>query len=323
MTIRIDWRTAEKRAIRDGVSTGLAAIGSDKRVVVLSGDLAESTRINGFEEAYPDRFFEMGVAEQNMMGVAAGLASEGFVPYVSSYAVFSPGRNWEQVRVSVAISKLNVKILGGHGGLATGQNGPTHQAGEDVAIMRALPKMVVLVPADAEQAKQAIIASYKYVGPVYIRLARPQTPNFTKDLPFEIGKAEVYRPVDPQVGKVRVSIFAMGIMVYTALLVAQDLASEGIECEVVNVSSVKPMDRQTIVMSAKKTGKVVTMEDHQTAGGLGGAVAEVLSEECPTRMEIIGIEDRFGGSGSFDELYRDFGLDTDSVKARIRKFVLD
>ena len=308
MTIRIDWRTAEKRAIRDGVSTGLAAIGSDKRVVVLSGDLAESTRINGFEEAYPDRFFEMGVAEQNMMGVAAGLASEGFV---------------EQVRVSVAISKLNVKILGGHGGLATGQNGPTHQAGEDVAIMRALPKMVVLVPADAEQAKQAIIASYKYVGPVYIRLARPQTPNFTKDLPFEIGKAEVYRPVDPQAGKVRVSIFAMGIMVYTALRVAQDLASEGIECEVVNVSSVKPMDRQTIVMSAKKTGKVVTMEDHQTAGGLGGAVAEVLSEECPTRMEIIGIEDRFGGSGSFDELYRDFGLDTDSVKARIRKFVLD
>lgn len=308
------WRTASAKAIRTGVGEGLVKIGEEhKDIVVLTADLAESTRVREFAEAYPERFFDVGVAEQNMIGVAAGLAYEGFSPYTSSYAVFSPGRSWEQVRVSVCLSKANVKIIGGHAGVATGLNGPSHQALEDIAIMRVLPEMVVVVPCDATQAEQAMLALYKHKGPAYIRANRPETPNFTKPVPFEIGKAYVYRE-----GK-DLTIAACGIQVYSALKVAEELAKEGVECEVINVATIKPLDQATLLKSAKKTGKVITMEDHQVHGGMGSAVAELLSERYPVPIKRVGINDRFGMSGEFEVVYKELGLDS----ANLKKAVVD
>jgi len=313
--LKPDWRTAEKRAIRDGLAEGLVKIGGEERVVVLSGDLAGSMRIGKFEEAYPERFFEMGVAEQNMVGVAGGMASEGLIPWIVSYAVFSPGRNWEQIRVSVAISHLNVKIIGGHGGVATGKNGPTHQATEDLVLMRVLPGMTVLVPADATQCEAAIVAANQHEGPVYIRTVRPETPDFTKKQEFEIGKALVYRE-----GK-DLTICASGIQVWDALMVAETMAKKGKECEVINVASVKPIDRVTIEKSARKTGKVVTIEDHQVEGGMGSAVAEMLAENCPVPVKRIGINNEFGESGEWREGYQQVGLDQASLVKKIRTWL--
>ncbi|MFH2019295.1 MAG: transketolase C-terminal domain-containing protein [bacterium] len=311
----VEWRTAQRRAIRDGLGEGLVKIGVDERVVVLSGDLAASTRVKKFEEVYPERFFEMGVAEQNMAGVAGGMASEGLIPFISSYAVFSPGRNWEQIRVSVAMSHQNVKIIGGHAGVATGKNGPTHQATEDIALMRALPGMTVIVPADANQCAAAVEASYKHDGPVYVRTTRPETPDFTKKQVFEIGKAQVYRE-----GR-DLTICACGIQVWDALMVAEELSKEGIECEVINVASVKPLDTKTVVESAQKTGKVITIEDHQIEAGMGGAIAEVLAEECPVPVLRIGLKNQFGVSGEWEEVYKQVGLDRASLVKKIRDWV--
>jgi transketolase len=273
--------------------------------------------VREFAEMYPERFFDVGVAEQNMAGVAAGMSFEGLVPFMASYATFSPGRNWEQIRVSVVLSKANVKIIGAHAGVATGVNGPSHQATEDIALMRVLPNMVVLVPADAGQAESAIMAAYKHNGPVYIRSTRPDTPNFTKPFDsaqgyeFGIGKAYVYRE-----GR-DMTICACGIQVWDSLMLADELAKEGIECEVINVSSIKPLDQATIVASAKKTSRVITIEDHQIAGGMGSAVTELLSELYPVPIKRVGLQDQFGMSGNFKTVYQRMGLDRASLKKAV------
>lgn len=307
-----EWRTAEKKAIRTGMGEGLLKLGSEHDdVVVLTADLAESVRVREFAEAYPERFFDVGVAEQNMMGVAAGLSFEGLVPFAASYATFSPGRNWEQIRVSVALSKANVKIIGAHAGVATGVNGPSHQATEDIALMRVLPNMVVLVPVDVNQASAMVETAYNHIGPVYIRTTRPDTANFTKPMPYKIGSAQVYRE-----GR-DITICACGIQVWDSLMVAEELSKEGIECEVINVSSIKPLDHVAIIESAKKTGKVITIEDHQVAGGMGSAVAEMLSEKYPLPVKRIGVQDRFGLSGKWEEVYKKLGLDSASLKKAV------
>lgn len=315
--LKPDWRTAALRPIRAGFGDGLVRIGEQSDVIVLSADLAGSTKITPFEDKWPDRFFEVGVAEQNMAGVAAGLALEGFVPFMASYAAFSPGRNWEQIRVSIAFTRANVKILSSHGGMATGKNGPSHQAVEDIALMRVLPGMTVLTPADATQCAAAVEAAYHHTGPVYIRATRPDTPDFTKDLPFEIGKAHVYRTGS------HVTLCASGIQVWDALMAAEALSHEGIECEVINISSVKPLDESTILASAKKTRIVVTIEDHQRAGGMGSAVTEFLSEKCPVHTLAVGADDVFGISGDWQHVYKKFGLDRESLQEKIRTFVLN
>jgi transketolase len=306
-----EWRTAPKKAIRDGVGEGLLKIADNEKVVVLTADLAGATRVEPFREEYPQRFFDVGVSEQNMAGVAAGLSFEGFIPFMSSFASFSPGRNWEQIRVSIALSNANVKIIGSHGGVATGENGPSHQATEDIGLMRMLPNMSVLVSADANQTEAIIEAASKHEGPVYIRTARPGVANFTKNIPYEIGKAQVYRE-----GR-DISICTCGIQVYDALMVAEELAKQNIECEVINVSSIKPLDSETILTSAKKTGKIITIEDHQIAGGMGSAVAELLSEKYPLLVKRIGIQDRFGISGKYEAVYKQVGLDRESLKKAV------
>jgi len=308
-----EWRTANKKAIRDGVGEGILQIGGDANVVVLTGNLAESTRVKEFKEIYPERFFDVGVAEQNMAGMAAGMAFMGKVPFMTSFASFSPGRNWEQIRISIALSKANVKIVGSHGGVATGENGPSHQATEDIALMRVLPNMIVIVPADATQASAVVQAAYAHVGPVYIRSVRPGTPNFTKPIPFEVGKAYVYRA-----GK-DLTICACGIQVWESLMLAEELAKKGIECEVINVSSIKPLDDATILESAQKTGKVITIEDHQIAGGMGSAIAEMLGEKYPVPIKRLGVQDRYGLSGNWEEVYKEMGLDRPSLE----KVVID
>jgi transketolase len=315
--LKPDWRTADKRAIRDGIGEGLLRIGRDERVVVLTANLEKSTRVEQFAYKYTDRFYDVGVAEQNMAGVAAGLALEGKVPFMTSFATFSPGRNLEQIRVSIALTNANVKIVSTHAGLSVGLNGPSHQALEDIALMRTLPNMTVLVPADARECAAAIEAAYKLEGPVYIRATRPETPDFTKDIPFEIGKAYVYRE-----GK-DVSIFACGIQVWDALMVAESLEQEGISCEVINISTIKPLDRLTIAKSAKKTRIVVTIEDHNVMGGMGSAIAEFLSEFSPVHILRLGVNDKFGRSGEWGEVYQQFGLDRVSLAEKIRRFVLD
>ena len=307
-----DWRTAPKVGIRDGVGRGLVAIGAEHDdIVVLTADLAESVRVREFADTYPERFFDVGVAEQNMIGVVAGMSYEGYVPFTASYATFSPGRSWEQIRVSVALSNANVKIIGAHAGVATGVNGPSHQATEDIAIMRVLPNMVVIVPADAAQAETAIKVAYEHKGPVYIRSTRPSTANFTKSGELEIGKAYKYRE-----GR-DLTICACGIQVWDSLMVAEELAKEGIECEVINVSSIKPLDQDTIVASAKKTGKVITIEDHQVVGGMGSAVSEMLGELYPVQIKRIGVKDKFGMSGTTEDVYVQMGLDRESLKKAV------
>ncbi len=307
-----EWKQAKKIAIRTGMGEGLVELGEvNDDVVVLTADLAESVRVREFADKYPERFFDTGVAEQNMIGVAAGLADIGYVPFAASYATFSPGRSWEQVRVSVCLSNANVKIVGSHAGVSSGLNGPSHQGTEDIAIMRVLPNVVVLVPADSDQAKQAVQAAYNHKGPVYIRTTRPDTPVFTTEIPFEIGKAYVYRE-----GK-DITICACGIQVYDSLMIAEELAKEKIDVEVINVSSIKPLDETTILASVKKTGKLITIEDHQVAGGMGSAITEMLSEKYPILIKRIGINDRFGYSGTYEDVYSKVGLDLASLKKAV------
>lgn len=312
-----DWRSASKVAIREGVGAGLLQIGNDERVVVLSADLAASVKVQDFAEQHPDRFFEVGVAEQNMAGIAAGLAFTGKIPFMATYGAFSPGRNWEQIRVSIALSGANVKIIGAHGGVSVGVNGPSHMATEDLALMRVLPKMVVVVPCDASQCEAAIDASYQYEGAVYIRTARPDTTNFTKRVKFEIGKIYKYRE-----GK-DVTIAACGIQVWDALMVAEVLAKEGIEADVLNVSTIKPLDKNTLLYSVAKTKKLITIEDHQIDGGMGSALMECVGENYPVPVKRIGIENRFGVSGAWEDVYKLVGLDQQSLYKTIKKFVLD
>lgn len=290
---------------RNGYGEGVVAAGKKNgNVMVLCADLTESTRNEAFRDAFPERFIQLGVSEQSMAAIAGGLALEGKIPFISSYAVFSPGRNWEQIRLCAAIQNVPMKIVGCHAGVSVGPDGATHQALEDIACMRVLPNMTVLSPCDALEARRAVEASIDVDGPVYIRLAREATPAFTTPkTPFEIGRAEVFRDGSD------VAIIATGPLVYEALMAARALEKDGIGAMVLNVHTIKPLDEAAIVKAAKKCGAVVTVEEAQQAGGLGGAVAECLGRQCPTPMAFVGMDDRFGTSGKPSELIRTFDLD--------------
>lgn len=304
-------KAIEMAPTRDGYGQGLLVLGeTNDKVVVLCADVAESTRSHWFAKKFPKRFIEVGVAEQNLAGLAAGMALEGFIPFISSFAVFSPGRNWEQIRVSVCYTQANVKIAGHHAGLSTGPDGATHQALEDIALTRVLPNMTVVVPVDALEAKKAVLALSRAKGPAYIRLFRPETPVFTTaKSPFKIGRAEVLT-----LGK-DATIVACGPMVYTALEAAAMLwQKHKIAAEVINSHTIKPLDGRTILQSVKKTRAVVTVEEHQIYGGLGSAVAEYLVEHHPVSMRFIGMPDSFGESGKPDELLKKYGMTAEKIK---------
>ncbi|MCK6462508.1 MAG: transketolase family protein [Candidatus Pacebacteria bacterium] len=305
----------EQMPTRFGYGDGLVIAGKENpNVVALCADLTDSTRTSIFKKEFPDRFVEMGIGEQNMASLASGMAAVGKIPFISSYAMFSPGRNWEQVRTTICYNNQNVKIAGAHSGVSVGPDGATHQAIEDIAITRVIPNMVVIAPCDAIEAKKATIAAVKHKGPVYIRFTREKTPVMTtEETPFEIGKAEIY-----QEGK-NVSIIACGPLLYEALKAAKELAKEGIEVEVINNHTVKPMDNDTILKSVKKTGCVVTIEEHQAAGGMGSAISELLSQNFPAPMEIIGVKDRFGESGEPAQLLEAFGLTSKNIIDKAKK----
>lgn len=303
---------AAKIATRDAYGKALLILGAETpNVVVLDADLSKSTKTADFGKKYPERFFNMGIAEANLLGTAAGLAAAGKIPFASTFAIFAVGRAFEQIRNSIAYPKLNVKIAATHSGITVGEDGGSHQAIEDVAIMRAVPNMVVLVPADGEETRQVILAAAKYNGPVYIRMGRLAVPLlFGEDYNFEIGKANVL------IEGIDVAIMANGLMVSMALEAAEELVAEGISVSVVNVASVKPLDEETIVRIAKQTKAVVTAEEHNIIGGLGSAIAEVLGEKLPTPMVRVGLKDTFGESGRPQELLEKYGLTKgDLVKA--------
>ena len=291
---------------RDGFGHGLVDAGAASAdVVALCADLMESTRVQAFVEKYPERFFELGVAEQNMAALAAGLGVSGKIPFIASYATFSPGRNWEQIRTTIAYNNANVKIAGHHAGISVGPDGATHQATEDIAIMRAMPNMKVFVPCDAVEARKATLAAAQVYGPVYLRFQREKTPVMTRDVtPFIPGKAEIFW----QSKKPEVLIIGCGGLLYNALLAARALEEDDIGSVVLNVHTIKPIDDKKIVELAKKIGAVVTVEEHQVQGGLGGAVAEVLAKYAPTPIEFIGMQDVFGESGAPEELIKKFGM---------------
>ena len=277
-------------------------------VVVLEADLGNATKSNAFKEVAPERYFNMGISEQDLIGTAAGFAAAGKIPLASTFAVFATGRAFEQVRNSVCYPKLNVKICATHAGLTVGADGGSHQAIEDISLMRTLPNMTVINPADAKEAEAAVLAAIDYQGPVYIRLGRAETKDIHDDsYHFEWGKAEVLRQGSD------VSIFATGIMTAKALDAAETLAKQGIQAEVINVHTIKPLDEETVIASAKKTGKVVTAEEHSIIGGLGSAVAEVLARQCPTKQAFVGVQDSFGESGSPADLLEKYGLTTEAI----------
>lgn len=318
----------EKRATRDGYGDGLLELGkSNLNVVVLTGDLAESTRAHLFQKEFPERFIEVGVAEQNLMGIAAGLALSGKIPFVSSYAVFTPGRCWDQLRVSVCYSQANVKVAGAHAGISIGPDGATHQALEDIASLRALPNLTIIAPADYWEARKATRAAADWPGPVYLRFHREPTPVFTTEkTPFEVGRAQVLREGED------VTILACGPLVYEALKAAEWLGTERdrdvglgrfspvslsglppISCEVINSATIKPLDGETVLASVKKTKRVVTVEEHQVIGGLGGAVAEFLGENYPVPLRRVGMPDHFGESGDPEELLSKWGMNAAAI----------
>jgi transketolase len=300
---------------RDGFGEAMLDLGEkNPRVVALCADLAESTRMLPFKEKYPDRFIEVGVAEQNLATLASGLANYGKIPFITSYAAFSPGRNNEQIRTTISLNNVPVKIIGSHAGLSVGPDGATHQALEDIALMRVQPNMTVLSPCDKEEARKATLAAALYDGPVYIRLAREKTAVITSaDSPFEIGKIQpLWMGDNPEV-----AIFATGPLVHNALLAAQQLKSE-ISVSVINVATIKPLDERAVAAAAKTAGAVVTVEEHQIAGGLGSAIAEALARTNPVPMEFIGVHDRFGQSGEPTELWKEYGLDVKDIVVAIR-----
>ncbi len=308
--------TLEQSATRDGFGMGVVAAGdADPRVVVLCADLAESTRSHWFREKFPERYVEVGVAEQNLAALAAGMAAAGKIPFIASYAAFSPGRNWEQIRTTVCLNEMPVKVMGMHAGVSVGPDGATHQALEDIAIMRVLPRMTVIAPCDALEARKAVEAAAKTDGPVYIRFHRAKTPVFTtRATPFAIGKAYlVWESDNPEV-----AVFACGPLVYEAVRAAAELAHEGIDTVVVNNHTVKPMDEPLVIEVARRAGAVVTVEEHQVSGGMGGAVAEVLMHNAPVPLVTVGVHDQFGQSGTPEELMRHYGMDVASIKEAIR-----
>lgn len=307
----------EQKPIRDGYGDGLVLAGeADSNVVALCADLTESTRSETFAKKFPERFFEIGVAEQNMATIAAGLGVSGKIPFIASYATFSPGRNYEQIRTTIAYNDSNVKIAGHHAGISVGPDGATHQATEDIAIMRAMPNMKVFVPCDAIEAKKTTLTAAKIWGPVYLRFAREKSPVITtEETPFMPGKAEVFWASK----KPQVVIIACGALVYNALLAAKELEKEKIGTVVLNSPSIKPLDEKTILGLIEKCPAVVTVEEHQIHGGLGGAVAELLAKHHPVPMEFVGLKDTFGESGSPDELIEKYGMGVKDIKKAVEK----
>ena len=307
----------KKIATREGYGKTLVELGAEMpNLVVLDADLAGATKTAMFKKAYPDRHFNCGIAEGNMMSIAAGLAAAGMVPFASSFAMFAAGRAFEQVRNSIGYPHLNVKIGATHGGISVGEDGASHQCLEDISLMRSIPGMVVMCPADDTEAKMAVRAAAKYDGPVYLRFGRAPVPVvFGDDYKFEIGKGSVIRE-----GK-DVSIIANGLCVASAIEAAEMLAKDGIDAEVVNMCTVKPLDEELVIRTASKTGKVVTAEEHSIIGGLGSAVAECLAEKCPTRMYRIGVRDRFGESASAAVLLHEYMLDGEGLYKQIKTFV--
>ena len=312
-----DLKKTEMAPTRDGFGKGIVDAGEkDEKIIVLCADLAESTRCHWFREKFPARYIEIGVAEQNLAAVASGLANYGKIPFIASYAAFNPGRNNEQIRTLVSLSKLPVKICGAHAGVSVGPDGATHQALEDIALMRVQPNMTVIVPCDAIEARKATFAAAFGGGPTYLRFGREKTPIFTTDkTPFEIGKAVIFRE-----GK-DATIVGCGALLHNALIAAEELSKEGIEVEVINSHTVKPLDAETILNSIKKTGAVVSVEEHQIAGGLGSAVAETLAQNFPAPQEFIGVRDRFGESGEANELIEALGMGVKDIKAAVIKVI--
>jgi len=310
----------EKKSTREGYGQGLLELGKkDKRVVALCGDLTESTKTHYFASEFPERFVQVGVAEQNMAAIASGMAHMGKIPFISSYAMFSPGRNWEQIRTTICYNDVPVKIIGAHAGVSVGPDGGTHQALEDIALMRVIPRMTVLYPCDSVEAKKATLESVKIDGPVYIRLARNNTPIITTETtPFKIGKAQIM--FEPK-SDLKVGIIATGPLVYQALLTAKNLDEKGIGVKVLNLSTIKPLDEKVIIDLAKETGKIITVEEHQKAGGMGSAVAELLSQKHPTQIEFVGIDDEFGQSGDPEQLLKHYNLDEKYIEKIVKKII--
>ena len=316
----LDLKSIEKKPTRDGYGLGLVeAADENLNVVALCADLTESTRTEAFAKKYPERFVEMGVAEQNMASVAAGMALMGKIPYIASYAMFSPGRNWEQIRTTICYNEANVKICGAHAGVSVGPDGATHQAIEDIAITRPIANMKVFAPCDAEEARKITYAISKVDGPCYVRYAREKTPIFTtKETPCEIGTAQIFWDAD---GKPDVAIVACGPLLHNAILAAADLEKEGVKVRVLNMASIKPMDEEAVIRAAKDAGAVVTVEEHQVAGGMGSAVAEVLAKNHPVPIEFIGVQNRFGESGAPSELIEAFGMGVSHIQSAAKKVI--
>lgn len=309
----------EQASTRDGFGKALVELGEkDPRIVVLCADLAESTRVHWFQEKFPERYIEVGVAEQNLAALASGFANYGKIPFITSYATFSPGRNNEQIRTTISLNELHVVIGGMHAGVSVGPDGATHQALEDIALMRVQPNMTVISPADSEEARNATIAAAACTGPVYIRCGREKTPVITSaDTPFEIGKAyEVWRSEKPQV-----ALIATGPLLYNALCAAQELEKEGVGSVVLNVHTIKPLDHERLAALAKECGALVTIEEHQIAGGLGSAVAESLAMSAPVPIEFIGVHDRFGQSGEPKELIEHYSMGVSHIKEAAKKAI--
>ena len=309
----------ETSPTRDGFGTGVVEAGkADPRIVVLCADLAESTRAEEFRKEFPERYVEIGVAEENMAAVASGMAAAGKIPFIASYAVFSPGRNYEHIRTTIALDDMPVKICGMHGGISVGADGATHQMLEDIGMMRMLPNMTVLVPADREEARKAVIAAATRDEPFYIRFGRAATPVFTtRETPFKVGKALlVWQSAVP-----KVAIMSTGALTHTALIAARNLEDDGIESIVLHLPTVKPLDQAAVLDAAEQADFVLTVEEHQVAGGFGSAVAEFLAEHHPMPIRMLGIQDRFGQSGTPEELIAYYKLDAPAIEEAVREFM--
>lgn len=311
----------EKVATRQGFGEGLLKAGvENENVVALCADLTESTKVNIFAERFPSRFIEVGVAEQNLVSVASGMASMGKVSFAISYSIFNPGRNWEQIRTTICYNNQPVKIIGSHAGLSVGPDGGSHQALEDIAITRVIPNMVVVSPCDAIEAKKATVACAKTLDPTYIRLARNNTPIITtNETPFEIGKAQIV--FVPEVGLAHIGIIATGPILYKAIIAARELEKRGIKIKVMNLATIKPLDKDAIIALAKETKAIVSVEDHQIIGGMGSAIAECLAQNYPTPIEFVGINDKFGQSGTPSELEKFYEIDTSNIIEKVEKVI--
>jgi len=325
----LDLKKVGQAPTRNGYGEGLVEAGrKDKNVVVLCADLTESTRSEAFAKEFPERFVQMGVAEQNMASVASGMAAVGKIPFISSYAMFSPGRNWEQIRTTICYNERHVIIGGAHAGVSVGPDGATHQAIEDIAITRVLPNMTVIVPCDAVEAKKATVASVGLKGAVYLRFAREKTPVFTTDkTPFKVGRAEILwdSSGSPSLrsgrSRLDVAVIACGPLVHNALLAAADLEKKGIKVRVINNHTIKPMDEKTILKAAKDAGALVTVEEHQINGGMGSAVAEIITRNYPVPIEFVGVKNRFGESGEPTELIEHFGMSSKHIIEAARRAI--